>query len=111
MHNPTHTHTSNKQSFFLVHVAGELKKCFWRSIWLPTPLEDVPRRFLDDGSMRRGCLHLSVELPEVATSSSPVRSAEAESCLKRYVRADAAFTGSWGQLDAATNGHEFAIPQ
>jgi len=76
-----------------------------------TPLEHVPRRFLDDGNMRRGCPHLSVKLLEVATSSLPVRSAEAESWLKGYVRAGTAFTGSWVQVDAATNGHDVAIPR
>ena len=88
-----------------------LKKRFWRSVWLPTPLEDVPRRFLDYGNMCDGCPHLSVKLLKVATSSSPVRSAEAQSCLNRYVRAGAAFTGSWGQVDMATNGHDVAIPR
>jgi len=88
-----------------------LKKRFWRSVWLPTPLEDVLRRFLDYGNMRRGCPHLSVMLLEVAMSSSPVQSAEAESWLKSCVRAGAAFTGSWGQVDAATNGHDDAIPR
>jgi len=70
------TPTRRKKSIFLVHFAGVLKKRFWQSVWLPTPLEDVPRRFLDYGNMRRGCPQLSVKLIEVATSSSPVRFAE-----------------------------------
>jgi len=37
------TPTRRKKSFLLAHVLGVLKKCFWRSVWLPTPLEDVPR--------------------------------------------------------------------
>ena len=105
------TPTRRKKVLFLVHVAGVLKKRSWRSVRLPTPLEDVPRRFLDYGNMRRGCPHLSVKLLEVATSSSPVRSAEAESWLKRYVRAGAAFTRSWGQVEAAMHGHDVAIPR
>ena len=80
-------------------------------MWLPTTLEDVPRHFLDDGNMRRGCPRLYVKLLEVATSSSPVWPAEAESWLQRYVRACASFTGSWGQVDADTDGHDVAIPR
>jgi len=83
-----------KNPFFKCTLREYLKKRFWRSTWLPTPLEDVSRRFPDDGSMRRRCPHLYVKLLEVVTSSSPVRSAEAESWLKRCVRAGAAFTGS-----------------
>jgi len=52
-----------------------------------------------------------VNLLEVATSSSPVLCAEAKSWLKRYVRAGAAFSGSWGQVDAAANGHDVATPR
>jgi len=106
------TPTRRKKSpLFYCTLREYLKKRFRRSVWLPTPLEDVPRRFLDYGNMRWGCPHLSVKLLEVATSSSPVRSAEAESWLKRCVRAGAAFTGSWGQVDAATNGNDDAIPR
>jgi len=88
-----------------LHVAG------FSSVWLPTPLKDVPRRILHDGNIRRGCPHLYVNMLGVATSSSPVRFAEAESWLKWYVTAVAAFTGSWLQVDAATNGHDVAIPR
>ena len=97
-----------------MHVAAVLKTPFLTVRLAPyavPTLGDVPRRFLDDGNMRRGCPHLSVKLLEVATSSSPVRSAEAESWLKRYVRAGAAFTGSWGQVEAAMNGHDVEIPR
>jgi len=45
---------SKKKSFFLVQVVGVLNKRFRRSVWLPTPLEDVPRCFRDYGDMRRG---------------------------------------------------------
>ena len=54
-----HPHVE-KKSIFLGTLREYLKKRFWRSFWLPTPLEDVPRRFLDYGNIFQGCPHLSV---------------------------------------------------
>ena len=64
-----------------------------------------------DGTVcQGGCLPLSW-MVTLLTSSSPVRSAEAYSLLKRYARAGAACTESCTQVNAATNGHDVAIPR
>ena len=52
-----------------------------------------------------------MKLLEVATSSSPIWSTEEQSWLERYMKACAGFTGPWGQVNAAMNGHDVVTPQ